>query len=147
MKQIIFATGNPTKAKRFSKGLAKKGVEVLALRDIGIKINVKEDGKNVIENALKKARECYDVTGRISIGMDDALYLENIPEEKQPGLYVRRARRRRNDRTLHKTSKKIRKKRKNKRKMGLWNSCNKRKWKRKHIHLEKRRNISSRQGM
>ena len=21
--------------------------------------------------------------------------------------------------------------------MGLWNSCNKRKWKRKHIHLEK----------
>ena len=75
MKQIIFATGNPTKAKRFSKGLAKKGVEVLALRDIGIKINVKEDGKNVIENALKKARECYDVTGRISIGMDDALYL------------------------------------------------------------------------
>ena len=90
MKQIIFATGNPTKAKRFSKGLAKKGVEVLALRDIGIKINVKEDGKNVIENALKKARECYDVTGRISIGMDDALYLENIPEEKQPGLYVRR---------------------------------------------------------
>ena len=90
MKQIIFATGNPTKAKRFSKGLAKKGVEVLALRDIGIKINVKEDGKNVIENALKKVRECYDVTGRISIGMDDALYLENVPEEKQPGLYVRR---------------------------------------------------------
>ena len=22
--------------------------------------------------------------------MDDALYLENVPEEKQPGLYVRR---------------------------------------------------------
>ena len=90
MKQIIFATGNPTKAKRFSKGLAKKGVEVLALRDIGIKINVKEDGKNVIENVLKKVRECYDVTGRISIGMDDALYLENVPEDKQPGMYVRR---------------------------------------------------------
>ena len=143
MKQIIFATGNPTKAKRFSKGLAKKGVEVLALRDIGIKINVKEDGKNVIENALKKVRECYDVTGRISIGMDDALYLENVPEEKQPGLYVRRV----EGKELHKTSKKIRKKRKNKRKMGLWNSCNKRKWKRKHIHLDQRRNISSRQGM
>ena len=54
MKQIIFATGNPTKAKKIFKRTSKKGVEVLALRDIGIKINVKEDGKNVIENALKK---------------------------------------------------------------------------------------------
>ena len=25
-----------------------------------------------------------------TIGMDDTLYLENVPEDKQPGLYVRR---------------------------------------------------------
>ena len=36
MKQIIFATGNPTKAKRFSKGLMEHNIEVLSLRDIGI---------------------------------------------------------------------------------------------------------------
>ena len=60
------------------------------MRDIGIKINIKEDGKDVVENALKKARECHDVTGKIAIGMDDSLYLENVPEDEQPGLFVRR---------------------------------------------------------
>lgn len=90
MKQIIFATGNPTKAKRFSKGLLEKGINVISLRDIGIKINIKEDGKDVTENALKKARECHEVTGKIAIGMDDSLYLENVPEQEQPGLFVRR---------------------------------------------------------
>lgn len=90
MKQIIFATNNPTKAKRFSKGLLEKEINVISLRDIGIKINIKEDGKDVAENALKKARECHDVTGKIAIGMDDSLYLENVPEDEQPGLFVRR---------------------------------------------------------
>ena len=90
MKQIIFATNNPTKAKRFSKGLLEKEINVISLRDIGIKINIKEDGKDVVENALKKARECHDVTGKIAIGMDDSLYLENVPEDEQPGLFVRR---------------------------------------------------------
>ena len=29
MKKILFATGNETKAKRFSKGLQEKGIEVV----------------------------------------------------------------------------------------------------------------------
>ena len=37
MKQIIFATNNPTKAKRFSKSLLEKEINVISLRDIGIK--------------------------------------------------------------------------------------------------------------
>ena len=70
MKQIIFATGNPTKAKRFSKGLAKKGVEVLALRDIGIKINVKiiTTLKNTIiklENIAIKWKVWYNCKSKI----------------------------------------------------------------------------------
>lgn len=43
-----------------------------------------------IENALIKARECYKKTNMPSIGMDDTLYLENVSEDNQPGLYVRR---------------------------------------------------------
>ena len=30
------------------------------------------------------------MTNMPSMGMDDSLYLEGVPEEKQPGLYVRR---------------------------------------------------------
>ena len=34
MKKIMFATGNPSKAKRFSKGLKKDDIEVLSLNDL-----------------------------------------------------------------------------------------------------------------
>lgn len=90
MKQIVFSTGNPTKAKRFSKGLLKYDIEVLSLKDLNLKIDADENGKDVIENALLKARECYKITKMPTIGMDDSLYLEGIPEEFQPGLFVRR---------------------------------------------------------
>ncbi len=36
MKKILFATGNPTKAKRFSLGLKKYDIEVLSLKDLNI---------------------------------------------------------------------------------------------------------------
>lgn len=90
MKQILFATGNPTKAKRFSKGLLKKDIEVISLADINIELEVEENGKNAIENALIKARAYYKATGITTIAMDDNLFLENVPDEKQPGMYVRR---------------------------------------------------------
>ena len=38
MKKIMFATGNPSKAKRFSKGLKKDDIEVLSLNDLNIDI-------------------------------------------------------------------------------------------------------------
>lgn len=90
MKKIVFATGNPTKAKRFSSGLEKDDIEVLSLKDLSLELEVSEDGENAIENALIKARECYKKTNMPSMGMDDTLYLEGVPNEKQPGLFVRR---------------------------------------------------------
>ena len=90
MKQVVFATGNPTKAKRFSKGLEKYDIEVLSLKDLNISIDTLENGNNVIENAMLKARDCYKKTGMPSMGMDDSLYLEGVPKDKQPGLFVRR---------------------------------------------------------
>ena len=89
MKQIIFAT-NESKSKRFSKGLGELGIEVLSLKDIDVKLDVEEDGSTAIENALIKARECYKKTKKPSMGMDDTLYMEGVPEDKQPGLFVRR---------------------------------------------------------
>lgn len=90
MKRILFATGNQSKARRFSTKLLEKGIEVLSLKDLEIKLDVEEDGKDAIENALIKARACYKKKHMPIIGMDDSLYLENVPEDKQPGLYVRR---------------------------------------------------------
>ena len=90
MKKIIFATGNESKSRRFSQGLLEKQIEVFSLKDLNIKLNVVENGKTAIENALIKARECFKQTKLPCIGMDDTLYLEGVPEDMQPGLYVRR---------------------------------------------------------
>ena len=90
MKKVVFATGNQSKGKRFSKGLMEKGIEVVTLKDLQIELNIIEDGKDAIQNALIKARACFEKTHMPTIGMDDTLYLENVPKEKQPGLYVRR---------------------------------------------------------
>lgn len=90
MKKLLFATGNQSKAKRFSKGLLERGIEVLSLTDLGIQLDIEEDGMDAIENALIKARACYEKEHMPVIGMDDTLYMEGVPSDKQPGLYVRR---------------------------------------------------------
>lgn len=59
MKKIVFATGNPSKGKRFSKGLAKYDIEVITLKDLNLTLDIEENGKDAISNALIKARECF----------------------------------------------------------------------------------------
>ena len=90
MKQILFATTNKSKINDFKKNLFKYNIEVLSLEDLNIKIDVIENGKSAIENALLKVRSCKKYTNLPIIGMDDSLYLEGVPEDIQPGLYVRR---------------------------------------------------------
>ena len=90
MKKVLFATGNPTKAKRFSKGLLEKGIEVITLKDLDLELDIEENGKDAIENAIIKAKAYYNETGIPTISMDDNLFLDNVPTDKQPGMFVRR---------------------------------------------------------
>ena len=90
MKKVLFATGNESKVKRFKKGLLENDIEIITLNNIDAKVEVVENGKNAIENALIKARAYAKVCDLPVFAMDDNLYIEGIPEEKQPGMYVRR---------------------------------------------------------
>ena len=90
MREILFATGNKSKAKRFTKGLLEHDIKVLTLEDININIEVEENGSTAIENALIKARAYAKETNLPVFAMDDTLYIDNIPDDKQPGLFVRR---------------------------------------------------------
>lgn len=90
MREILFATGNKSKAKRFTKGLLEHDIKVLTLEDININIEVEENGSTAIENALIKARTYAKETSLPVFAMDDTLYIDNIPDDKQPGLFVRR---------------------------------------------------------
>lgn len=90
MKKILFATGNMAKVNRFLEGLLAKDIQILTLKDIDVNLNIEENGKDAIENALIKARAYYEKTKIPTLAMDDTLYLENVPTNKQPGMYVRR---------------------------------------------------------
>ena len=90
MKKVLFATENESKAKRFTKGLLENGIEIITLNDIEKNINIEENGKDAIENALIKARAYANVYNLPVFAMDDNLYIDDIPEDKQPGMYVRR---------------------------------------------------------
>ena len=88
--KILFATGNETKSKRFSKGLKKYDIDVISLKDINLELDIDENGKDAIENAIIKAKAYYNATNMITMAMDDSLYLDNVPKKYQPGMYVRR---------------------------------------------------------
>lgn len=91
MKKVLFATENESKVKRFQKGLLARDIKIITLNDIDTKnIEIVEDGKNAIENALIKARTYAKIQAIPVFAMDDNLYIDGIPEDKQPGMYVRR---------------------------------------------------------
>ena len=88
--KVLFATSNPAKVRNYKEELSKKGIELLTLKDIDISIPVEESGKNAIENAYIKAKAYYDELGMPTIGMDNNLFIEGLPDELQPGVFVRR---------------------------------------------------------
>ena len=87
---VLFATKNPAKVKKYKEQLKINGINLLTVNDIDVKIDIDESGKNCIENAYIKAKTYYEATGMISIGMDNTLFIEGLPDEKQPGTHVRR---------------------------------------------------------
>lgn len=88
--KVLFATTNQAKVKNYKKALEEKGIELITINDLGFKLNIDENGKNAIENAYIKAKTYYDATKMTTIGMDNCLFIEELPEEKQPGTHVRR---------------------------------------------------------
>lgn len=90
MKKVLFATENESKCGRFKNALLKNSIEIITINDIDKKQDIIENGKDAIENALIKARAYAKVCDIPVFAMDDNLYIDNLPKEKQPGMYVRR---------------------------------------------------------
>lgn len=59
MKRLVIASNNEGKIKEIKKILNDINVEVLSLKDIGLDIDVEEDGLTFEDNAKKKSVEIY----------------------------------------------------------------------------------------
>ena len=88
--KVLFATTNPAKVKKDKEELINRGIELLTIKDLDLDFKVEENGKNALENAYIKAKAYYDKTHITTIATDNSLFIEELPQEKQPGVYVRR---------------------------------------------------------
>lgn len=88
--EIIFGTKNEAKVKQVQGALAPISVSVRGLDEHTNIPVVVEDGNTVQENARKKALAYAKALGEAVISMDNALYLDGLKDEEQPGMNVRR---------------------------------------------------------
>jgi len=88
--KVLFATTNEAKINKYKEKLNEKGIELVTIKDLDFNITIEENGIDALENAYIKAKVYYDKTGLPTIGMDNTLYIEELPLDKQPGTHVRR---------------------------------------------------------
>lgn len=76
---MIFASNNKSKLREIRDIL---GSDIKSLKDVNVDIDVVEDGEDFYENALKKAKEIYELVKEPVISDDSGLcvdYLDGFP--------------------------------------------------------------------
>lgn len=81
---LIVATKNKGKIKEIQEVLEGLNIRVLSPDDLGLEIDVKEDGKTYIENAVKKAVEAAKRAGKIALADDSGLEIDAL--KGRPGI-------------------------------------------------------------
>lgn len=85
---IIFATKNKGKLKEINEILDDKELKIISMEEIGISIDVEENGKTFEENAIKKAKEIMLISNNIVMADDSGLEIDYL--NKAPGIYSAR---------------------------------------------------------
>jgi XTP/dITP diphosphohydrolase len=88
MQKLLIATNNKGKVEEIQDLLQDIGVELITPNDVGIKLNVEEDGRTYAENAGKKALAFAFASGLVSLADDSGLEVDAL--NGAPGLYSNR---------------------------------------------------------
>ena len=84
---MVFATGNQGKVNEFRQMLGDD-YEILSMKDIGVDIDIVEDGKTFEENAVIKAKAVMEETGEMVLADDSGFEVDYL--NKEPGIYSAR---------------------------------------------------------
>ena len=82
--RLLIATGNPGKLTEFRRLLAPLEVELLSPMDLGVDVEVVEDGLTFLANAQKKARAYASASGIPALADDSGLVVDALGGE--PGV-------------------------------------------------------------
>jgi XTP/dITP diphosphohydrolase len=88
MHKLLIATSNRGKVKELQVLLTGLDVQLLTPKDIGLELEVVEDGQNYEENAGKKARAYSAASGLIALADDSGLEVDALGGA--PGLHSAR---------------------------------------------------------
>ena len=88
INRMIFATTNEGKMKEIRMIMADLGMEILSLKDLGIKVDIEENGTTFEENAIIKAKAICEMTGEMVLADDSGLEVDYM--NKAPGVYSAR---------------------------------------------------------
>ena len=88
MKEIIFATTNQNKVREVGMMCNNPDLKLLTLKDIGLDVDIVEDGSTFEENAIIKAKTIMEMTGKIALADDSGLEVDYLNGE--PGIYSAR---------------------------------------------------------
>lgn len=88
MKRMIFATGNENKMVEIREILGGLPLEILSMKQAGIRADIEENGTSFEENALIKAREVCRLAGEMVLADDSGLEIDYLNGE--PGIYSAR---------------------------------------------------------
>lgn len=89
--KILYGTTNKGKLQAMKTAVEPLDIELIGLRDLNRELPIiHENGKTPLENAEIKARAYYEAFHMPVFSCDSGLYFEELQEEEQPGLHVRR---------------------------------------------------------
>ncbi len=88
MPQLLIASTNPGKLREFQEILGGEPFELLLPAQLGIFLEVEEDGATYAENAAKKALAYCQAAGLVTLADDSGLEVEALGGA--PGLYSAR---------------------------------------------------------
>ena len=89
--KILYGTTNKAKLQAMRTALESFDIELIGLGDIDCELpSINENGRTPLENAEIKARAYYEAFHMPVFSCDSGLYFDELVEEEQPGLHVRR---------------------------------------------------------
>lgn len=89
--KILYGTTNKGKLQAMKGAVKSLDIQLIGLNDLDSELPcINENGNTPLENAEIKAKAYYEVFHMPVFSCDSGLYFDELEEEEQPGIHVRR---------------------------------------------------------